>query len=279
MKISVIIPTYNEEKVINDCLQSLVQQTRTCEIIAVDDGSTDKTLSVLSEFKISNLKFKIIQQDHLGPGAARNLGASKSTEEILVFVDADMTFDKDFIAELVKPIEEGKTQGTFTKAEYVSNWDNVWARCWNYTNGLFDKRRIPADYPETAPVFRAILKTEFEKAGGFTPGIGWTDDWSLSRKLGYQAVAANAICYHANPDSLVEAFGQARWIGKNEFISGTLGRALLYLIKYSWPVSLLNSFFVISKTGEIRYLPFKIVYDIASTIGIIEGLVANHRNK
>ena len=60
MIISVIIPTYNEEKVISGCLESLSKQTfKDLEIIVVDDGSTDKTLNILSEFKIENLKFKI----------------------------------------------------------------------------------------------------------------------------------------------------------------------------------------------------------------------------
>src|SRR3989344_1367122 len=200
MKVTVIIPTYNEEDVIGDCLESLSKQTyHDFEIIVVDDGSTDKTIEVLQKFQIPNSKFQILRQKHGGPGAARNLGAGRASGEVLVFVDADMTFDKNFLKNLVKPILSGKTKGTFSKYEYVSNWENVWARCWNINQNWEERRRHPKYYPDKQKVFRAILKSEFDKVGGFTPG-GYTDDYSLYEKLGYMAVSAQgAIFYHKNP--------------------------------------------------------------------------------
>src|SRR3990167_11506106 len=119
MKVSVIIPTFNEEKDIVECLESLKNQTlKALEIIVIDDGSTDNTLRVLSEFPISNFQFQIIKQNHKSPGQARNLGAKNAKGEILVFVDADMTFDKKFIQMLIKPIISGKAIGTFSKDEF-----------------------------------------------------------------------------------------------------------------------------------------------------------------
>ena len=179
MKLSVIIPTYNEGDVILKCLESLSKQThRDFDIIVVDDGSTDGTVEKLQESK--NPRIQILEQKHQGAGAARNLGEKNAKGRILVFVDADMTFDKDFLSKLVKPIEEGKVKGTFSKEEFVSNWKNEWARCWNVNEGWEDKKRHPKNYPDHETVFRAILKSEFDKVGGFTPG-GYDDDWS-SRK-------------------------------------------------------------------------------------------------
>ena len=84
-QISVIIPVYNEEKVIGRCLESLACQTlKLKEIIVVDDGSSDKTLQVLSNFQFSIFNFQLLQQRHKGAGAARNAGAAKATGEILV---------------------------------------------------------------------------------------------------------------------------------------------------------------------------------------------------
>src|SRR3972149_5566353 len=101
MKISVIIPTYNETSVIGECLRSLSKQSyKDFEIIVVDDGSTDSTFQSASKFQIPNSKFQILHGEHLGAGAARNLGASHAKGEILVFVDADMTFDRDFLRNL-----------------------------------------------------------------------------------------------------------------------------------------------------------------------------------
>ena len=80
--------------------------------------------------------------------------------------------------------------------------------------GINTDKVIPPGYPDTAPVFRAILKPEFDKVNGFDQSRGYDDDWTLSEKLGYQATtASNAVYYHCNPDNLKEIFFQARWQG------------------------------------------------------------------
>ena len=257
MTVSVVIPSYNEDRVIAKCISSLVTQTKKCEIIVVDDGSTDKTQSILSEIQIPNFKFQILKQVHHGPGAARNRGVKESNGEILVFVDSDMTFAPDFIEKLIKPIELGESKGTFTKEECVVNWGNIWARCWNFNLNLTDNRRIPNNYPDTAPVFRAILKKEFLRVGGFTEGVGWTDDWSLAKKLGYQSSATNAICYHANPETLFEAFNQARWIGKNEFLSKSFVHIAFNTLKYSLPISVFVGFIIAARQIVLPVYSFK----------------------
>lgn len=268
--ISVIIPTYNEEKDIKDCLQSLLRQKKIdFEIIIIDDGSTDKTLSIINRYQKTN-KIRLFTQKHQGPGAARNLGAKCANGEILVFIDSDMTFAENFLYDLTRPIEDGKTKGTFTKNEYVSNWNNVWAKCWNYNQGIREDRRIPKNYPDKAPVFRAILKKEFEKVNGFTL-IGYTDDWSLSRKLGYQAsVVDGAKCFHNNPGTLEEVYKQARWIGRNEFIAKNW-RKLFNLIRYFAPISLIIGIIKAILYQEPNFIQFKMVYDQAIFISIIES--------
>jgi len=141
IKISVIIPTYNEEDVIVDCLKSLDKQSsRDFEVIVVDDGSTDSTLSKINSIQNLSFKLKIVKGKHEGAGSSRNLGAKSAKEEILVFVDSDMLFDKHFLKMLTKPIVSGHTKGTFSKEEHVSNWNNVWSRCWNINEGWEDKK-------------------------------------------------------------------------------------------------------------------------------------------
>src|SRR3989344_3252213 len=147
-KLSIIIPVYNEELCIENCLKSLDKQTyNNREIMVIDDGSTDKTLEILKKYQVL-----ILHQKHKGPGSARNLGASKAKGEILVFVDADMTFEKNFLDELTKPIEDGKTIGTFSKNEFVSNKENIWSICWNINRNVPKEKMLPDNYPETAPV-------------------------------------------------------------------------------------------------------------------------------
>lgn len=274
MKVSVIIPTYNEEKVIGECLELLSKQSYTdMEIIVVDDGSTDKTVNVLSELKIKNLKFKIVRGAHRGAGAARNLGAQHVSGGILVFVDADMIFDKEFIANLIKPIIQGKVIGTFSKDEFLANKENVWARCWNINRGLPPTKMHPENYPNTQKVFRAILKKEFEKAGGFDEKAGYTDDWTLSEKLGVEAVAApGAVFYHKNPETLLEVFIQSKWMAKRRYKVGLLGY-IVALLRTSFPVSILLSILLAISHQQLAMLVFKPVSDFGQFIGIIEYII------
>lgn len=274
-KISVIIPTYNEKKVLEKAIESLGEQTYSdFEIIIVDDGSTDGTLEILENLSKTLKDFSFYRQKHLGAGAARNLGASKAKGDILVFVDADMTFDPDFLKYLVKPIMEDKDHpyGTFSAEEYVSNWENVWARCWNINEGWEEKRRHPKDYPEHQYVFRAILKSEFDRVGGFTPG-GYNDDWSLHEKLHYQAIIApHAVFYHKNPSSLEEIYNHAKWIGKRKYKAGFAGY-LIALFRSSLPVSLIIGLYKGLLSKEMRFLVFKVVYDFGIFIGVLNYII------
>ncbi|OGE06070.1 hypothetical protein A3I53_01250 [Candidatus Curtissbacteria bacterium RIFCSPLOWO2_02_FULL_40_13b] len=269
--VSVIIPSYNEEKVIGDCLNSFLAQTyKLLEIIVVDDGSTDKTIETISNFKFQISNLQMFQQKHLGPGPARNLGVSKAKGDILVFVDADMTFDKNFIRDLVNPIIKGQTIGTFSKNEMNANKNNVWSKCWNINRGWPIDRLIPPDYPQTAPVYRAILKSQFVKVGGFDATGEYTDDWSLWRKLGKKStLAKGAIYYHLNPSTLSEVWKQARWIGKNEFISGTAIRKIKSLIFYSLPIAFVVGLFKSVARGQLSFVVFKLIYNLAVFFSVV----------
>src|SRR3990170_6768744 len=275
--VSVIIPVFNEEKTISECIKSLKNQSyKQMEIIVVDDDSSDSTRNIIKGFP----DIKLLTQGHKGPGQARNLGAAKAKGEILVFVDADMTFDKNFITDLVKPIIEGKSIGTFSKNEMVKNKDNIWSNCWNINKNLPKERMIAKNYPDEAPVFRAILKSEFEKAGGFDESGQYTDDWSLSRKLGKKSTACEgAVYYHYNPQTLGEVWQQARWIGKNEFIAGSFLRKFKSLILYSLPASFVIGFIKSVMNFNFYFLFFKFIYDLAVVTSVARSFFGETKAK
>lgn len=270
--ISVIIPTYNEESVILDCLKSLQKQSYTdFEVIVVDDGSTDKTLEIIQDVKV-------LEQKHLGPGAARNLGARQAKGYILVFVDADMTFDNNFLKNLVNPIINKKTKGTNSTDEYVSNWEKPLARAYSLNENWLNKKRHPKNVSSTQKVFRAILKSEFDRVGGFTPG-GYNDDWSLSEKLGYEAtVVKNAVFYHKNPDSLSEIFKHAQWVGKRSYKLYALGY-IVALVRSSFPVSIIIGLYKSIVIFNFYFLIFKLTYDFGVFIGILKYMFTKKGSK
>lgn len=101
--VSVIVPTYNDEQYIAECLRSIINQTYpNIEIIVIDDGSADRTASVVNKFSD---RVKYIYQENQGPSVARNTGLNIATGCYLAFVDADDLIDKTMIAKLVSEIE------------------------------------------------------------------------------------------------------------------------------------------------------------------------------
>ena len=274
--VSVIIPTYNEERDVSHCLESLkLQSYFPLEIIVVDDGSTDKTLKIINSIR----GIRLVKQEHLGPAQARNKGVKKAKGEILVFVDADMTFEKHFIDKLTKPIREGRSIGTFSKEEYVANNDLRWARLWSLNRGFREGRMHPKNQSDRQKVFRAILKKDFDAVGGFTPGVGYTDDWTLSQKLGKQSVAAEAaIIFHRNPQTLSEVFAQSRWMAQRPYKLGAVGM-LLALLRVSFPISLMVGVVKAIRYRTPAFVPFRLLTDFAQTVGISRMILLRRRMK
>lgn len=89
-KVSVIIPVYNGEKQIEQCIRSLQDQTmQDLEIICVDDGSTDSTSQIIQQLQKEDTRIKYLNQNNSGAGIARNLGIDNATGEYIGFIDSD----------------------------------------------------------------------------------------------------------------------------------------------------------------------------------------------
>lgn len=204
--VSIVIPAYNEEKDLGKCLFSLKKQNFAgkMEIIVVDDGSTDKTIDVARRYNV-----KVLTQSHGGPGKARNLGAKKAKGEILVFVDSDMYFDKNYVKNLVLPLMKEDIIGTTHDFEVAVNTDNKWSNLWG-------KIRVSKESAKDVKIFRAIKRKDFLRLGGFDSKYGYADDQTFYYKYGMKPfVAKNTTCYHKNPSTLKSTYNQAKWIGKS----------------------------------------------------------------
>lgn len=103
MKISIIIPVYNTEELVEKCIRSCQSQTYDdIEIIAVDDGSTDSTPAILDRLAGEDARIRVIHQANAGSSAARNTGISASTGDYLGFVDADDYIEPDMYEKLAR---------------------------------------------------------------------------------------------------------------------------------------------------------------------------------
>ncbi len=94
VKVSVIVPVYNSEKHLRQCLDSILDQTlKEIEVICVDDGSTDASPEILEEYRKRDSRLQVLHQENLYAGVARNNGMAQAVGEYLVFWDSDDYFD------------------------------------------------------------------------------------------------------------------------------------------------------------------------------------------
>lgn len=109
-KVSVVMPVYNAPIFLRqamDCL--LVQTLKEIEIICVDDGSTDDSLEILQQYALSDKRVKVLKQENLGAGVARNKGLEAASGEYVIFLDCDDMFDKSMCMKAFMQIEEDKS--------------------------------------------------------------------------------------------------------------------------------------------------------------------------
>ena len=115
-KISVIIPVYNGEKYLPQCLDSLINQTfKDFEIICVNDGSADNSLEILQEYSQKDSRIKIINQKNSGAAEARNNGLSHAFGNYLSIVDCDDFFDSDMFELMYNHAVKYDAEITFCK--------------------------------------------------------------------------------------------------------------------------------------------------------------------
>ena len=106
-KISIIIPIYNSEKYLRECLESVRNQDHdNFEVILVNDGSTDNSIEICEEYLRKDKRFIVINQENKGSSEARNAGMKIFTGEYLAFVDSDDTISPCFLSNMYKCLKE-----------------------------------------------------------------------------------------------------------------------------------------------------------------------------
>lgn len=121
--ISIVIPIYNAEKYLRECLNSLKNQTyRDIEVLMVDDGSKDDSSRICDEFASTDNRFIAIHKENGGCSSARNLGIEKAKGEYIAFVDADDVLDWDMYEILLANLQ--RTESDVSACTYVNEYSS-----------------------------------------------------------------------------------------------------------------------------------------------------------
>src|SRR3989344_3658605 len=166
---SLVIPTRNEEKNIERCLESILRQTYSpIEIIIVDKNSRDKTVEIAKKYT-DNIFFKEPERS-----TQRNYGAQKARGEFVTFIDADMQLEPAIISECVDQFSQKNVKAVILSEKVVGS------TFWGKVRSLEKQCYMGDDLIEAA---RCFVKELFLKLGGFDTKLIASEDWDLTESV------------------------------------------------------------------------------------------------
>lgn len=123
--VSIIIPVYNVEKYVEQCILSLLNQTYSnIEIIAVNDGSKDESPQKILDLAKKDKRIKLLNQENKGVSAARNNGLNSANGDFIIFVDADDYLKEDFVEYMLKLINKDAADFAYSIKSFQSEKEN-----------------------------------------------------------------------------------------------------------------------------------------------------------
>lgn len=178
--VSIIIPVYNLEKYIVNCLESIFAQTyESLEIICIDDGSNDKSAEIIKKYSVADSRIKYYYQQNSGVSVARNKGLDEATGDYVMFVDGDDYLHYQAVELFVREIEKSDCDVVCAHEVYTSNTDEKMQPVSEYktreitVEELFDNRK---NRSMGKSVWGKIFKTEIARRSRFPVGISNGED-------------------------------------------------------------------------------------------------------
>lgn len=212
--ISVIVPVYNTQKFLEKCLESIINQTfKDIEIICINDGSTDNSMSILNDYSEKDSRIKIINQKNAGLSCARNTGINNAKGEYIGFVDSDDWIDLDFFEKLYNAAKNYDADIASAGIKRVRSYK------WKYHLKIkeeevtenTDRKFVLCDVPEKCYVWNKIYRLGKIKQFSlyFEAGIYFEDRCftceALSKLKRLVVVPDTYYNYWTNPNSIVKS--------------------------------------------------------------------------
>jgi len=181
--VTVIVPTWNEEKYLHKCLRSLKDQARNppTEVIVVDGGSTDRTAQVAAEYAD-----KVLVEPGKPVGAARNIGAKEASGDTLAFIDADTMACSNWLDEIVRTLAMNPAAVGVTGPTLPYEGSRLDELAYHVATGWVQRLSLRLGLPHVAGFNCAYRKDAFWEAGGFDEHRQLSEDIMLSMRIRHQ---------------------------------------------------------------------------------------------
>ena len=275
MKVSFIATVYNEESTIGDLLQSISIQSKVLdEVIIVDGGSSDNTLSVISnfQFQISKNKLKVIAMKG-NRAVGRNEAIKNAGNEIIVCSDSGCILDKDWIKNITKSFEDEEVD--VVAGYYKGNAKNIFQKClMSYVLVMPDKVDTNKFLPATRSM--AFKKSVWKRAGGFPEEFSNNEDYVFAKRL--KEINANmvfekkAIVYWTPRSNIKEAFVMFYRFAKGDSESRIFRPKVAFIfLRYIIALTLLSLFILLKS-----YLLLNALY-LIFLLYIVWAIIKNYR--
>ena len=262
--VSVIIPAKNEEKYIERCIDSILNQDYegSFEIIVIDNCSTDKTYDLAKTKKVSVFKF-----DGNSPSAVRNYGATLSKFEILAFIDGDCEAPKHWLSVAIDNLKDRSVAMTGGGC-FAPEGSSLVTRSWAPVSTVEKKNTIAKNV--LLPGSNMLIKKQvFIDVSGFDESLISAEDDDLCKRTIRSGMSilkddSLSIVHHGYPSTLYEVFKKSLWHGSTQLKAHGLFGDKMVMLTLVWAASLLfllmsiffaqNSTFVLLLI--VLFLPF-----------------------
>lgn len=218
LSVSIVIAAFNEEKNINECLDSLQNldyDSSQLEIIVVDNNSTDNTANIVKKYPVN-----LVQEKTSGPTYARNKGIQTAKNEIIVFIDSDVKVSQGWLKQLIAPFDDqsiGAVGGRILpkKPNLISDYLGY---------ALFGKykRDLNPQYEISFPSCNLAIRRNLIGSGFDTTLPIYAEDIDLTLRISNQGYKIyynpEALIYHEHPDSIIQLFRYWKKSTKGRFV-------------------------------------------------------------
>ena len=202
--ISIIIPCFNAEKTLENCLQSVVQQSyANLEIIIIDDGSTDETSLIYNKFQSNDERILVLKLQNSGVSKARNTGVKAATGDYICFVDSDDWAELNYCSELYSLLVGENADISIVEASYEDENGNVLCSKPTSEEKIFDGNRalvlLLEDQEIQSHPWGKLFKADLLKNVHFPENLKCFEDYSTLFKIFNKAVKvvkSNEKLYH-----------------------------------------------------------------------------------